>query len=192
MIFTKKEPIIFLIAGRARSGKNTVCEIIKKYYEVKNKKVIVSPYTKYLKKYIEEITGEVIDDDNKPRDLLQKISSEIIKKEMKNENFFINRQVEDLELYSYFFDYIIIPDVRFEKEIKIIKGKFKNVISIGVNRENYDNGLTSVQKQDITEVALDNYNEYDFKINNNVSFEELNNQVKEIIDSLLERGIVDE
>lgn len=164
MEFFKREPIIFLIAGKARSGKSTVSELIKSEYI--NKKVIISPLTKYLKKYIEEIIGDKIDEDNKPRELLQKISSDVIKEKLGMNNFFIDRAIEDLKIYSYFFDIIIIPDVRFESEINEIKKEFKNVISIGVVREDYISDLTVEEQNDITEVSLDNYNKYDYKIIN--------------------------
>ena len=187
MEFTKKEPLIILIAGKARSGKSTVAEYLKEEYENDNKKVVISYFTKYLKMYIEEITGSKINDDNKPRDLLQQISSKIIKKDLQKNNFFIDRQIEDIEIYSYFKDVIIIPDVRFPSEITFIKEKFKNVVTIGVTREDYISTLTKKQQSDITETSLDNYTNYDFKILNN---KDTNLQIvsKEIIKKLKKRG----
>ena len=168
MNFKKKEPFIILIAGRARSGKSSLAEYLKLEYEKLNKKVVFSPYTKYLKLYIEEITKQKINDNDKPRDLLQQISSKIIKGELSKKNFFIDRQIEDIEIYSYFADIVIIPDVRFSKEIEILKEKFTNVISIGIKRKNYISTLTKEQEEDITERALDNYNKYDFEVLNDV------------------------
>lgn len=188
MQFIKKEPIVFLVAGRARSGKGTISKIIFEYYIKKNQQVISSPYTKYLKKYIEEITGNKITEDNKPRELLQKISGELIKSKLNKPNFFIDRQLEDLEIYSYFADVIIIPDVRFKEEIDIVKEKYKNVVSIGVIRPNYQSDLTYEQQQDITEIALDNYNEYDYTIINNNTIEELSNTVLKILESIKKEG----
>lgn len=178
-----RNPKIFLIAGKARTGKNTIAQIIKEYYERNNKKVVISPYTKYLKLYIEEITNKKIEDNNKPRDLLQKISSELIKEKLKLNNFFIDRQIEDLKIYSYFMDVIIIPDVRFKEEIIKIKEKFPNVISIGVTRKNFISPLTKEQQEDITEVSLDNYHNYDFEIENN-GYDDLKNKVLEIIEKI--------
>ena len=188
MQFIKKDPIIFLVAGRARSGKGTISKIISEYYIKKNQQVISSPYTKYLKKYIEDITGNKITEDNKPRDLLQKISGELIKSKLNKPNFFIDRQLEDLEIYSYFADVIIIPDVRFKEEIDIVKEKYKNVVSIGVIRPDYQSDLTHEQLMDVTEVALDNYNEYDYTIINNKTKEELSNKVLKILESIKKEG----
>lgn len=166
MDFIKKQPLIILIAGQAESGKSTLAKWLKIEYEKQNEKVIISPYTKYLKNYIENITNKKITEENKPRDLLQKISSEIIKEKLGKTNFFINRQIEDIEIYSYFVENIIVPDVRFPDEIDIIKDKFKNVVSIGITRKNYTSNLTSEQLEDITETALRNYHNYDFEIEN--------------------------
>lgn len=166
MEFVKKDPLIILIAGRARSGKSVFAEHLKTEYESQNKKVIISPYTKYLKHYIEEITNQKINDENKPRDLLQQISSKIIKGDLDRQNFFIDRQIEDIEIYSYFADVILIPDVRFPAEIEKIKEKFNNVVSIGITRKNYISNLTKEQLTDITETALNNYHEYDFEVEN--------------------------
>lgn len=188
MLYQKREPIIFLIAGRARSGKSSVGEVIKRYYEKLNKKVIISQYTKYLKMYIENITGKIIDDNNKPRDLLQDLSRELIKKELGKDDFFINRQLDDLEIYSYFADVIIITDVRFKKEIDAVKEKFSKAISIGVVRENYESDLSYKQQNDITETSLDNYSEYDYKIINNKNID-LEYDVLNILDKIQKEGI---
>lgn len=186
MNFIKKEPLIILIAGRAGSGKSTLAEYLKLEYEKKDLSVIMSPYTKYLKKYIEEITNEKIDETNKPRDLLQQISSKIIKKDLNKPNFFIDRQIEDLEIYSYFKDIIIIPDVRFPNEIKAIKEKFTNTVSIGITRKDYISTLTKEQQLDITETSLNDYQEYDFKIENTNSTN-LEDIAKELIQKINER-----
>lgn len=192
MQFIKKEPIIFLVAGRARSGKGTIAKYLENYYQNLNKKVIISPYTKYLKKYIEDITGEKIDENNKPRELLQKISSDLIKKELNKHNFFIDRQLEDLEIYSYFADIIIIPDVRFEKEIEVIKERYSKVISIGVKRPNYQSELTKEQLDDITETSLDNYKEYDYLIINDESLKKLNINLLKILEEIKKEGMSNE
>lgn len=192
MQFIKKDPIIFLVAGRARSGKGTIAKYLENYYQDLNKKVIISPYTKYLKKYIEDITGDKIDDNNKPRELLQKISSDLIKKELNKHNFFIDRQLEDLEIYSYFADIIIIPDVRFEKEIEVIKEKYSKVISIGVTRPNYQSDLTKEQLNDITETSLDNYKKYDYVITNDESVKKLHTNLLKILEEIKKEGMSNE
>lgn len=187
MNFTKKTPIIVLIAGKSGAGKDTVAKYLKEEFIKKDSKVVLSPYTKYLKKYIEEITNTKIDENNKPRDYLQKISSYLIKDKLKKEDFFINRQIEDIEIYSYFMDAILIPDVRFPKEIDVIKEKFPNVYSILIERKNYISTLTEEQQCDITENALKDYQGYDFKIVN-TDLVTLKEEVIKIFKKINERG----
>lgn len=186
MNFEKKNTLIILIAGKARSGKGELAHFLEEELK-KNKKAVLSPYTKYLKQYIYEITGEYRDDDKKPRDLLQQISKELIKKRLNNPRFFINRQLEDLSFYQYFMDVVIIPDVRFQEEIEEIKKKFPNVVSIGIKRKNYVSTLTKEQQEDITETSLDNYNQYDYLLEN-TSLDNLYRDGLKIIKKLKKEG----
>lgn len=186
MNFEKKNTLIVLIAGKARSGKGELAHFFEQELK-KNKKVILSPYTKYLKQYIYEITGKYRDDDKKPRDLLQQISKELIKKRLNNPHFFINRQLEDLSFYQYFMDVVIIPDVRFKEEIEEIKKKFSNVVSIGIKRKNYISTLTKEQQEDITETSLDNYDQYDYSLEN-TSLDNLYQDGLKIIKKLKKEG----
>lgn len=188
MVFKNRNPIIILIAGKARSGKNTVSKILESEFIKEKKEVIISPYTKYLKEYIHNITDwNIEDENNKPRDLLQKLSSELIRGKLGLENIFINRQIEDIKIYSYFKDVIIINDVRFPKEIDTIKNVFTNVVSIQVKRSNYISGLTKEQLQDVTETSLDNYNNFDYIIEND-DIESLKEDTINIFKSLQKRG----
>ena len=188
MVFKNRNPIIILIAGKARSGKNTVSKILESEFIKGKKEVIISPYTKYLKEYIHNITDwNIEDENNKPRDLLQKLSSELIKGKLGLENIFINRQIEDIKIYSYFKDVIIINDVRFPEEIDTIKNVFTNVVSIQVKRSNYISGLTKEQLQDVTETSLDNYNNFDYIIEND-DIELLKEDTINIFKSLQKRG----
>ena len=91
--------------------------------------------------------------------------------------------------YNFTSRCVIVSDVRFIEEIKIIKDNFKNVISIGVIRPNYKSDLTKEQEKDITETALDDYNDYDFKIINDKSEVELYNNTLDILKKIEKEGI---
>ena len=188
MNFVNKNPLIICICGKARSGKSTVCNYLKDYFVKNDRKVVVSPFTKYLKDYISDVMDITIDDDNKPRDLLQKISSDLIKGILNDKDFFIRRQIEDINFYSYFVDVILINDVRFPQEIISLKSKFNRVLSIGVKRENFDSDLSVEQQNDITEVSLDGYDEYDYVIDN-FDFNCLETKVFDILDDIRKRGL---
>ena len=167
---------IILIAGKARSGKNTVSSIIKEL--INDKKVLNLEYSSYMKKYAKNIIGWDGTEETKPRDFLQQLGDKI----KKNDSLFlIRKMIMDLQIYGMYFDVITISDVRFPDEIDEIKKIFDDVISIKVVRPNFDNGLTKEEKEHISEIALDNYNKFDYIIINDSDIENLKNKIGEVI-----------
>ena len=169
MEFIKKNPKIFIISGKARSGKNEVSKLIKKYYS--NKKSITISFGHYIKDYAKRLSNWDGSEETKPREFLQQLGIELIKNKINNK-LFINRILEDIEIFSYFYDIIVISDARLVDEIEILKQKYSKSICIRVIRNDYDNKLTLKQKNHLTEIALDNYNNYDFIIENDSNLEE--------------------
>jgi hypothetical protein len=176
-----KDSKIFLLAGKARSGKDTVAKIISEYY--KGKKIVQIGFADYIKGYCQKITGWDGTDETKPREVMQHVGSDIVRDKI-NKDFFINRVCEDIEVYKYFFDVIIISGARFPNELEIPKQKFSNVFVIKMERPNYENELTIKQKAHITENALDDYKNYDYVIENNGDIQELKEKVKEMLRSV--------
>lgn len=179
MEFVKKDIKIFIISGKARSGKGTVAKIIEEYY--KEKKCITISFAYYLKDYVKRITNWNGNEESKPRELLQQLGIELIKNKINNK-LLINRILEDIEVFSYFYDIIIINDARLIDEIESIKEKYSDSVCIRVVRD-MENNLTDKEKQHITETALDNYNNFDYIINNN-SYEELESNLINILRSV--------
>lgn len=177
MEFTKKKVKIFLLSGKARSGKETVSSIIKDYYS--NKKVVTISFASYLKEYAKKISGWDGSEETKPRELLQQLGIELIKEKIDNK-LFIRRVLEDIEVYSYFFDVIIITDARLIDEVESVKNKYKDAITIRIVRDNYESNLTNNQKKHITETGLDGYNNFDYKVNNN-TLDELKIDIDKIL-----------
>jgi basic membrane lipoprotein Med (substrate-binding protein (PBP1-ABC) superfamily) len=175
-----KEPKIYIVAGKARHGKSTIAEIIKKDYEKRDKKVISLAYAKTIKEYIKNITNWNGDENSKPRELMQMIGTDIIRAQIDN-SFHTRRMIEDIKVYSYFFDVIIISDARYEDEIMEIKNNFKDVEVVKVIRTSLETGLTDNERRHLSETALDSFDEYDHTIYNDDSLSELKNQVIEIL-----------
>lgn len=177
MKFERKNTKIYILSGKAQSGKDVLAKIITETY--KDKKVVSLAYSYYLKDYIKRITNWNGSDETKPRELMQQMGIELIKNKI-NSKLLINRLIEDIEIFSYFYDVIIITDARLVEEIEIPKEKFKNVTTIRVNRVD-ENVLTEKQKEHITETALDNYDKFNFVIINNNDYEDLRIKVVEVI-----------
>ncbi len=170
--------IIYVISGKARHGKDTTALYIKKAY--KNKKVINLSYGSYIKMYARNISNWNGCEETKPRELLQKLGTDIIRKNI-DDNFFIKRICDDIKVYSYFYDVITISDARFINEIETIKKSFQNVISINVIRDNYLTNLKENEQKHLTETALDGYNNYDYVIHNDKDLKSLEKKVLDIV-----------
>lgn len=174
---------IFIIGGKARQGKDTVCGMIRKYYSEKNVKSINLQFSSYIKEYAKRISDWDGDDTDKPRDLLQELGSEVIRKKI-DPLFFVKRMIGDIMVYSHYFDVITISDARFKVEIDTLKENFDDVVAIKVVRPNFDNGLTSDEKNHSTEVDLDDYNSFDYEIINDGSIEDLNKKIIDLMKAL--------
>ena len=178
MEFTFKDPKIFILSGKAGSGKNTVSNIIKEFYG----NTIEISFSYYIKDYAKRVSDWDGSEETKPRELLQQLGIELVKEKIDNK-LFINRVVEDIKVFSYFYDVIVISDARLVDEIETIKTLFPKSISIRVN-SNTENNLTNEQKNHITETGLDNYSNYDYIMDNNGSIEELKEKTIKILEEV--------
>lgn len=166
MEIKNRKPKIYLICGKARNGKDTIAGFLKEFYENDGNKVIYSRAGKYIRFYAMEMTGWNGSEEDKPRKLLQELGTDVIRNKLNKAEMFIERQLDDIEIYSYFYDVIIVPDIRLPREIDSVREKFDNVVVINVNRINFESSLTDIQQKHVTETAMDNYSNYDYVIIN--------------------------
>lgn len=184
MEFKKRDAKIFIIAGKANAGKDTTAELIDNDIKLKNMRAVNLQISSYIKMYAKVISGWDGSEESKPRSLLQELGTEIIRNKI-DEKLFIRRIIEDIKVYSYYFDVITISDARLPLELDLISDAFSNVYRLNVIRPNFENNLNLKEKKHITETALDNYNDYEYTIINDGSFEELNEKVIKIVDEVL-------
>lgn len=197
--------MIIGISGRIGSGKDTVGKIIQILAqninddsiiinhctdaEIKNLNWEIKKFADKLKDIVCLITGctrEQLEDQdfkksklnsdwndshgiNTYRDLLQVLGTDC-GRDMIHSDIWINALFADLNKNSNW----IITDVRFPNELEAIKKR--NGITIRVNRNSCETA-TLIHE---SETALDNAN-FDYKINNNGSLEDLIGKVKEIL-----------
>lgn len=178
MEYRKRNPIIFIISGKAKSGKDMCASLLEEVY--KKQKVIKLSYAYYLKEYVKKIGFWDGKEETKPRKILQEFGISFLKKKI-NKHFLVNRVLEDIKVYSYFYDVIIITDARMKEEIKKPKQLFSNVITIRMKRGK-ENHLEEIEKNHITETALDAYTDFDYTF---VDIEK--EKLKEEIEKIKER-----
>lgn len=156
---------IYLFAAKARHGKDTACEYYSKLLQADNKNVLHTLYAKYLKQYAKDYFGWNGKEETKPRELLQILGTDIIRKELNKPDFHVNRICEDIEILSKYFNRFLISDCRFPNEVLVPKQKFgDDVVAIRIVRTNFVSDLTPIQQQHESETALDDFTGFDYVI----------------------------
>lgn len=172
---------IFLIAGKAGSGKKEVAKLIKEYYIYKLKECALTSYSKY----INEFTMELTDWDGykeKPRTFMQQLGDNM--RDI-NPNFFTSRMIQDIQVYERYVEAVVINDVRMPEEIDQIKDNFDDVCAIYVVNQ-FGNSKLSIEEQaHKSETALEDYTDFDYTIAND-TLENLKSKVFKILDGFYE------
>lgn len=174
--------MIFLILGDAGSGKDTTAGIMK---EELHEPTAITHYAGYLKWLYTHYFGWDGVKTEKARTDLQTIGTEIVR-DTYDPDFWVDRVIEQIQIFNGQFEHFIIPDARFPNEVDRMVEVFgaDQVITIKIIRPEYESSLTEDQKKHRSERALDNYTA-DFTIEN-TSLSELRRQVQWIIGSLNE------
>lgn len=179
--------IIYLISGKARTGKGTVSSILKEEYEKRGYRVCEIQIMRTLKGYLKDYFGWDGREESKPRKMLQQIGTEVIREQLGKPLFHIDRLTEDITILSNYFDVFIVNDIRLPLEIEKIKERFSSVVSIHVIREGYTSSLEQEEQKHVTELALDDYENFDYKIVNS-SLNEVTSDIIKIIDSEVDKN----
>ena len=171
---------LYLIAGKAGSGKNEVAKIIKEYYLGLKKKVLITEFSKYLKLYAKEI----IDWDGtgpKPRRFLQDLGV-TIRENMGMNKMLINRMLEDLKIYTLYYDVVIINDVRYPEEIEELKKVYPKAKSLYIINQFAKSELSLEEQLHITETALEDFANFDVTVTND-NINVLDNRIIKFLES---------
>ena len=156
---------LFLICGKAESGKNTFAELLKKEYESIGKKVCLLRITAPLYNYVRDYFGWDGKDNDKPRKMLQELGIEVIKEKLGMKTFLLDRLVDDIKILDNYFDVGIITDGRLIDEFNYLKELYPEMQIIRVYR-NVENKLTKEEKEHITESDLDKEYQYNYEVLN--------------------------
>ena len=156
---------LFLICGKADSGKNFFGNILKEEFEKKEYKVCMLRLTEPLYNYAIKYFSWDGSEKNKPRSLLQNLGCELIKEKLGLKEFLINRLREDITILDEFFDVGIITDGRLIYEFDKLKEYYPHLKIIKMERD-IENNLQPLEKKHITETDLDNSYNYDYVVKN--------------------------
>lgn len=168
------KPIIITLSGKAQHGKDTSAVFLQKQFEKLGKKCLNIHYADYLKFICKQYYGWNGEKDLIGRTLLQKIGTEKVR--TIDKTFWVDTVIRLVTVFGDDYDYVLIADTRFPDEIEKWKTCGFDVISIHVERLDYDNGLTEEQKRHPSETSLDNYKNWNYIVEAK-DIEELNNKI---------------
>lgn len=177
---------IFLLAGKAGSGKDLLGRYMKNEYNFMGHNACILHITTPLYEYAKNYFSWNGDMREKPREFLQEMGIEVIRNTLHKETFLVDRLCEDIDILKHYFDVFIITDGRLVSEFNLLKERFPEIKIIHVIRENYDNKLTLKEKEHITETDMENYKDYDYVVRNTTK-EELYKEADKIMD--IESGV---
>lgn len=198
---TKK---IIIISGKARSGKDTVADMLTSLYEKDGKRVLVAHYADMLKYTAERFFGWDRVKDEPGRSLLQSLGEDI--RLTWDKEYWVDYLWLMLTRSVSLWDVAIIPDARHENEVRndwneaIFDRKRKAcsmsdnphpkcvAYSVKVDRgADYDNGLTEAQKRDSSETEVDDI-QTDYIIENTQGITELRMEVLALYEDIENGG----
>lgn len=167
---------VILISAKAQHGKDTSALILKEIYEAKNKRVLITHYADLLKYICRTFFNWNGEKDDYGRTLLQQVGTNTVC--AKQPDFWVDFIISILNLFNDSWDVVIIPDCRFVNEIEKMRANFDTTL-IRVIRPDFDNGLSEIQKQHLSETALDNF-DFDHIVYNTGSLEDLKNKLSKL------------
>lgn len=165
------KPCIINISGKARHGKDTVCQLLIKELANHQDSAIRIAYADYLKHLAKTAYHWNGVKDETARTLFQDLGGRV---RTQDPNFWV--RIVELTTSKIFEErFIIIPDARYPNEIEYWGKRGYPVLNFRVVRPNFDNGLTLEQQNHPSETALDDYI-FD-RVLVNTSLEDLRKQV---------------
>ena len=161
---------IMLISGKSASGKDTFAEIMRQKLEAVGCKCITVHYADLVKHYCADYYNWDGQKNTYGRHLLQELGTNKVRE--KFPNYWAEIVAKFLAAVPDDFDCAFIPDARFENEIAIVKQYNPQAITIRINRYTDDNKLyinpklTEEQLQHPSETSLDDYEDWDYIVEN--------------------------
>jgi hypothetical protein len=148
--------------------------------EQKGYKVLIAHYGDLVKYTCKTFFGWNGEKDEAGRHILQYVGTDIIRTQ--SANYWVDYIADMLSFFESNWDYVLIPDTRFPNEIERMKEKGFEVISMRINRENFESELTEAQKNHISETALDNYS-FDYVVRN-TTLEEFYERLSKVLEHI--------
>lgn len=144
---------VICISGKAQNGKDTTAGIIRGELEADGFRVLVAHYADLVRYISKTFFGWNGEKDEVGRTLLQYVGTDIVRS--KQPDYWVDFIISVLNFFPSEWDYVLIPDCRFNNEIECMKNAGFDTLHIRVVRQNFTSPLTEEQQQHPSETALD-------------------------------------
>jgi hypothetical protein len=147
---------IILFSGKAQHGKDTAAMILSTLLEktgAKSLHIAFADYVKFVCGAYYQWDGAK---DEHGRRLLQTIGTDLIRG--RDENFWVDTVIRFIKVVWEDYDFAFITDCRFPNEIRRWRESgITDIVTVRVQRPDFDNGLSLELKNHASETSLDGY-----------------------------------
>lgn len=177
---------VICISGKAGHGKDTAAKFVKEQLDIKiNHDYFSRVRIAHFGDLVKHVATVFFDWDGQKneygRELLQTIGTDIVRWE--DSDYWVRFIGDMLEFFEQAWDYVIIPDTRFQNEIEHLMKRGFDVSHIRIVRDNYISDMPDEQQNHESETALDEYLP-DIYVHNDGCLEEFYNNLLVAMDEL--------
>lgn len=175
---------IVCITGKAGSGKDTFAAQLRDALESGGKRVLIAHYADLVKYICKQFCGWNGEKDEYGRYLLQRIGTDIFRKN--NPNYWVDFLMDVIEIFQNqwnLWDFVLIPDARFPNEYLVPKKRGYQTTLIRIRRDESTSVLTEDQKKHASECSMDD-EDADMEIINDGGVSDLAQKASEVAASL--------
>lgn len=175
----EEKPVLIAFSGKARHGKTTAADLAIKILNEKCLYAKKFPLAEELKEQA-KLLGWDGGKDEKGRRLLQELSWPV--KHYHGEDYYakiVGKKIKEDDV-----DVALVDDARMTVEMDYFnnhRNDFSKVLFIRINRPDFVSDLNEEAMNDISETALDDYQGFDYYINNVGTLDDFQDKIEEIL-----------
>lgn len=178
---------VIMISGKSGHGKDTFAQLIDRELKIRDQRTLTIHFGDMVKVFLTNYYNWDGQKDENGRELLQRLGTKLLR--TKYPTYWAEIVAKFISATEGDWDYVIIPDLRFENEFETVSQYNDNVITVRINRfqENgkpyYNPKMRLNQLTHISECELDNFN-FEYIIENH-SLTELNDSAEFFVEELM-------
>lgn len=178
--------IVFTLTGLANCGKDTVASMIVAYCKTLDKKPFSLAYADYLKVLAARNFGYNDNDKEDGRHILQSFGTQVREVE---EDFWVRTVWNTIDAFRDLFNVFVVTDVRYENERRPYPWRISYpIFNVYIKNDNMESKLGEEELKHESEYLANNpsLDTFHFIVDNSGTLEETYNQVKQMVDMVLE------